>query len=115
LAEGLGDRLVVVFGYDPPGPLGGEMSDHREAVKEFGQKVIQEALEKSNSRNVESDFELVPRKAAEALVTVASDRDAWLIVIGSHRETPVAGAILGSVPYKLLHISEVPVLVVPTP
>jgi nucleotide-binding universal stress UspA family protein len=40
LAERLGDGLVVVFGYDPPGPLGGEMSDHREAVSEVPVLVV---------------------------------------------------------------------------
>ena len=114
LAEGLGDRLVVVFGYDPPGPLGGEMSDHREAVKEFGQQVMEQATAKVGSSNVQADFELVPKKAAEALAEVAADRDARLIVVGSHREAPLAGAILGSIPYKLLHISTTPVMVAPT-
>ncbi|HEY8639115.1 MAG TPA: universal stress protein [Solirubrobacterales bacterium] len=87
------------------------MTDHREAVKEFGQQVLQQATEKVSK--VESDYELVPRKAADALSEVAADRNARMIVVGNHREAPLAGAILGSIPFKLLHISEVPVLVVP--
>ena len=35
-----------------------------------------------------------------------------MIVVGSHGERPIAGALLGSVPHKLLHLSETPVLVV---
>jgi nucleotide-binding universal stress UspA family protein len=38
---------------------------------------------------------------------------ASLVVVGTQGEHPLAGAILGSVPHKLLHVSPVPVLVVP--
>jgi nucleotide-binding universal stress UspA family protein len=36
-----------------------------------------------------------------------------VIVVGTYSERPLSGAILGSVPQKLLHIAEQPVLVVP--
>ena len=36
-----------------------------------------------------------------------------MIVVGTHGEHPLTGAVLGSVPHKLLHLSAVPVLVVP--
>ena len=42
-------------------------------------------------------------------------REALAIVVGGSGERPILGAILGSVPHKLLHRSTVPVLVVPTP
>ena len=38
-----------------------------------------------------------------------------MIVVGSHGEAPLKGAILGSTPYKLVQLSETPVLVVPAP
>jgi nucleotide-binding universal stress UspA family protein len=38
--------------------------------------------------------------------------DAHMIVVGSHGESPVKGAIVGSTAYKLVHFSETPVLVV---
>ena len=40
-------------------------------------------------------------------------RDARAIVVGTFGEHPIKGAILGSVPHRLLHVSERPVLVVP--
>jgi len=36
-------------------------------------------------------------------------------VVGSYGEHPIKGALLGSVPHTLLHLSERPVLVVPAP
>ena len=36
-----------------------------------------------------------------------------MIVVGSYGEPPLKGVILGSTAYKLLHLTERPVLVVP--
>jgi nucleotide-binding universal stress UspA family protein len=52
---------------------------------------------------------------ADALIDVAEQRGASMIVIGTRGESPVVGAILGSTAYKLLHRTTVPVLVVPAP
>ena len=46
LATQLGDKIVIVFGYAPGGSGGGEVPAHREAVKELGEKVTQEAVER---------------------------------------------------------------------
>jgi nucleotide-binding universal stress UspA family protein len=112
LAKGLGDEVVLVFGYAPPGIWGGEIAEHEEAIEEFGQKLMNEA-QQAKTDGVEVAYELVPRRGAEALLDVARQRDARMIVVGSSGEAPLKGAILGSTPYKLLHQSERPVLVVP--
>ncbi len=62
---------------------------------------------------VDFEIELVPEKPARALLAVAESRAARLIVVGTHGEGPLAGALLGSVPQKLVHRSAIPVLVVP--
>ena len=36
-----------------------------------------------------------------------------MIAVGTQGEHPITGAFLGSVPHKLLHVSTLPVLVVP--
>jgi nucleotide-binding universal stress UspA family protein len=59
------------------------------------------------------ETEVIDARPAEALLKVATDRDARMIIVGTHGEHPLTGAVLGSVPHKLLHLSEVPVLVVP--
>jgi nucleotide-binding universal stress UspA family protein len=50
--------------------------------------------------------------AHQALITAGEKHDARMIVVGSHGESPLKGAIIGSTPYKLVQLSEVPVLVV---
>ena len=52
-------------------------------------------------------------KPSAALSELADERGARFIVVGGYSERPVTGAILGSTPHKLLHISRVPVIVVP--
>jgi nucleotide-binding universal stress UspA family protein len=58
---------------------------------------------------------VVPRRPADALLEVAERREATLIVVGSYGESPIKGALLGSTPHRLLHLSTRPVLVVPPP
>ncbi len=51
----------------------------------------------------------------DALLVLAEEHDARAIVVGTYGEAPIKGALLGSTPHKLLHLSERPVIVVPTP
>jgi nucleotide-binding universal stress UspA family protein len=113
LARELNDRVVVVFGYAPPGIWGGEIAEHEEAIEEHGEKLMAQAKSRAGEQGVEIDVELVPKRAAEALIDVADERDARAIVVGSFGEPPLKGMILGSTPNKLLHMSDRPVLVVP--
>jgi nucleotide-binding universal stress UspA family protein len=113
LAEGLGDEIAIVFGYAPPGLWGGEIVEHEEAISEYGEKVVAAAKQRAASRGVEVETLLIPKKASEALLSVAEERDARMIVVGSYGDPPLKGAILGSTPNKLLHIADRPILVVP--
>jgi nucleotide-binding universal stress UspA family protein len=113
LAGDLGESIVVVFGYAPPGPWGGEIVEHEEAIEELGEQVTSQARSHAAAGGVEIEVELVPKRAAEALMEVAERRDARLIVVGSYGEPALKGIILGSTPNRLLHLSDRPVLVVP--
>jgi nucleotide-binding universal stress UspA family protein len=113
IAGELGDSVIVVFGYAPPGLWGGEIAEHEEAIEELGEKVMEKAKGQAARRGVEVDAELVPKRAAEALIDVAEKREARMIVVGSYGDPPLKGMILGSTPNKLLHMSERPILVVP--
>jgi nucleotide-binding universal stress UspA family protein len=113
IAAELSDSVTVVFGYAPPGLWGGEIAEHEEAIEELGEKVMAKAKAQAAEKGVEIEAQLVAMRAAEALIEVAEQRDARMIVVGSFGDPPLKGMILGSTPNKLLHLSERPVLVVP--
>lgn len=114
LAAGMGDRLVLVFGDEPPGRAAGEeFRDHQRVLEEMGTRVLEEAAEKAIAAGVEAEILLVPRKPSVALAETARARGVRMIVVGTYGEGPLTSAILGSTPHKLLHISDVPVLCVP--
>lgn len=115
LAKLDGSKLVIVFGYEIPAAWGGETGDYRRAVRELGEQTAQDAVDRISDAGVDFEVELVPERPAEGLVNVAERHNASMIVVGSRGEHPIKGAILGSVPHKLLHISHLPVLVVPAP
>jgi len=113
LASSLGDEVIAVFGYAPPGSWGGEIVEHEEAIEELGEKVMGRAREQAAGSSVPFSDELVAKRAVAALIDVADARDARMIVVGSFGEPPLKGVILGSTPNKLLHLADRPVLVVP--
>lgn len=112
LATGLGVEVVIAFGYGVA-PSGGETADHRQLLEERGQKLADEALTRLRELGAAGSVAVVDERPAESLVRVASEHAAQMIVVGTHGEGPISGALLGSVPYKLVHRSRVPVLVVP--
>ena len=111
-AKALGDTLVIVFAAAPGGYGGGEVPEQRKAVEEFGQKVTQEAIETAKAADVDCLVELINEHPHQALITAGEKHGARMIVVGSHGESPLRGAIIGSTPYKLVQLSDVPVLVV---
>jgi len=112
MADELGEFVVIVFGYAPGGYGGGEVPTQRQAAKEVGEKVTKEGAEAVADAKTDVEIELVNEDAFDALISVAKKRDARMIVVGSNGESPIKGALLGSTPYKLVQLSETPVLVV---
>lgn len=113
-AVAFGDRIVVAFGAGVY-PIG-EDADHQRLVHDLGDRFADEALTAIRAAGFgDCEATVVDARPSEALLKVAADRDARMIVVGTHGEHPLTGAVLGSVPHKLLHLSSVPVLVVPVP
>lgn len=112
LAGELGDGMRIVFGFAPGGGGGGEVPAQREAVRELGERVTAEAAAKAAEAGVEHEVELLNEHGADALVDVAREHDARLIVVGTHGESPLRGAILGSTAHRLVQIADRPVLIV---
>ena len=65
--------------------------------------------------SVSVSVELVNDRPAEAILRAADQYDALAIVVGATGRGPMAGALLGSVTYQVVHRSTRPVVVVPTP
>jgi nucleotide-binding universal stress UspA family protein len=103
--------LVVVFSHEVSA-LGGEVADLQAAVEERGRAVLQEAADRAAASGVAVETEMIGEPSADGLVSVADARDAQMIVVGSTGEGPLRGILIGSTPYKLLHLSTRPVLVV---
>lgn len=115
LAKLLDDALVIVYGAEPPGRMGDELTEHFKAIAERGQAALDHAVETAAASGVTATVELVDEKPAQALLDAADKCDARLIVVGTYGESPLRGAMLGSTPHKLLHWSTRPVLCVPPP
>ena len=114
LAAELGDRVVIAYGYDPGGP-GEEYRAMQDAIREMGEQVTAEAAQRARDAGVEVEVDLRAERPVDALLALASERKARLIVVGTYGESTLKSLILGSTPHKLLPVSEVPVLVVPPP
>ena len=116
LAASTGAGLVIVFGYEPPSMrAGGPVGYQKDAIEALGEERLAEAKAILGDSPVSVETLPVPELPADAVIDVATERGASLIVIGTRGETPLMGAILGSTAYKLLHRSPFPVLVVPAP
>ncbi|MCO7221088.1 universal stress protein [Klenkia sp. PcliD-1-E] len=113
LAGRLDEELVLVFGAAPPGTVGEESGAHAQALAELGGTAVAHAVEAADAAGVRTVVEVLPAKPVDALLAAGDRHDARVIVVGTYGETPLRGAILGSVPHKLLHLSRRPVLCVP--
>lgn len=111
LAQEIGQKLYVVFGYEPYRGAA-EIQDHRAALEEMGTEVGNRAVAQAQEAGAQVELQLIDQGPVDALLALADEIDARMIVVGSYGDSPLKGAILGSTPHKLLHLSKRPVLVV---
>lgn len=114
LAKLTGDRIVIGFG-SGVWPGGGEHQDYAKALRQLGEQLGATAVDRIEAAGIEAEAVVLAEKPADALLDLADQHGAHLIVVGTYGEGPITGLILGSTPHKLLHRSRVPVLVVPAP
>jgi nucleotide-binding universal stress UspA family protein len=116
VAKAFDAPLTIVFGYEP-NPMGGETADYKNQLEKIGTDHLAGAV--NEAKGLDPSVAVEPVVAAlrpvESLLEASIEREARVIVVGGSGERPIVGAILGSVPHKLLHRSTVPVLVVPAP
>ncbi|MCL2419998.1 MAG: universal stress protein [Conexibacteraceae bacterium] len=113
LAQARGEKLVVVFAYELDRAIGG-LRDNHLALRQLAQTRLEEAAAMAAETGAEVEAVIVEDSPAKALLDLAESRDARMIVVGTRGERPLTGALLGSTPHKLMHLSTRPVLVVPT-
>ncbi|GAA2309121.1 universal stress protein [Streptomyces hawaiiensis] len=113
VATAYDEPLVIVYGVAAPGVTGEEYGAHHEAVREAGNTALGHAVRVADEAGVRASVELIDERPAQALIEAAARHGARVIVVGTWGESPVRGALLGSTPHKLLHLSGVPVLCVP--
>ncbi|MCF2532406.1 universal stress protein [Yinghuangia soli] len=114
VAVAFGEPLVLVYGAAPPGTGGEEYESHYEALRQVGRTALAGAVAATEAAGLETTVEILDEKPAQALIDAAARHHGRVIVVGSWSESPLRGALLGSTPHKLLHLSPIPVLCVPT-
>jgi nucleotide-binding universal stress UspA family protein len=111
LAAALDAEVVLAFAYWAT-PLGGENADLLAALRERGQQILDEAIATARAAGVPARAEMDYAMPDVLLKDTAEAVGAQMIVVGSYGERPLRALLLGSTPHKLLHLTDVPVLVV---
>jgi nucleotide-binding universal stress UspA family protein len=115
VAKVYGEKLILAFAYDVNPVAGGELTDYRNALREIGVTRLTEGETLVENSGVEIEGVIVEESPAKALVDLAIERDARVIVVGTRGERAWHRALIGSTPHKLLQLSDRAVLVVPMP
>jgi nucleotide-binding universal stress UspA family protein len=90
-----------------------EYENHVKLLHDYGESRVAEAADVLAAAGVHAETLVAEGTPVDVLLQAAADYGATLIVVGSHGEGAVSAAFLGSTALKLLHHSDVPVLVVP--
>jgi nucleotide-binding universal stress UspA family protein len=98
---------------DSPLMMSAEYDQHVDMVRSFGEQQIAAAVRQLEAAGVHASGDVIEGKAVDVLLEQAREKKAVAIVVGSHGEGAMSAAFLGSTALKLLHHSEIPVLVVP--
>jgi nucleotide-binding universal stress UspA family protein len=110
LVERLGGELLITYLFEAPK----EEASLCKSLKADGKRITNGALMVAGDRGARARVVIANRAPAHGLVQIAEERCADLLVVGSRGESPLLGALLGSTPHRLVHLSTVPLLVVPT-
>ncbi len=98
---------------DSPLMISAEFDQHVDLVRNACEAHVAEALAELRAADVPAEGEVREGPPVDVLLEAAREKDATAIVVGSHGQSVVTAAFLGSTALKLLHHSEIPVIVVP--
>jgi nucleotide-binding universal stress UspA family protein len=111
-------RLVHVVDLAQFGWGGTEFLDATElqkSIKQAGEQVLQQAVERARSQGVESECQILESWGDKIALVLADDASAWgadLIVMGTHGLGGLMHLLMGSVAEGVLKVADVPVLLV---
>ncbi len=83
-----------------------------EGIKKVGEKILQEAREIADSKDVEVNMELTWGSPAQVILEKANSKPYDLIIMGSKGHGAISGLLLGSVSNRVTHLASCPVMVV---
>jgi nucleotide-binding universal stress UspA family protein len=118
-------KVVVVYAYefsigyvptgmaDSPLLMSAEFDEHSDLVRGYADEQVKQAAQSLAKAGVAVETRVEEGRPVEVLLQAAKDAGASLLVVGSHGEGGLSAAFMGSTALKLLHHSELPVLVVP--
>jgi nucleotide-binding universal stress UspA family protein len=98
---------------DSPIMMSAEDDQHVDLVRSACDQQIAEAVSELQAAGVAASGEAREGRPVDVLLEAAREKQAAAIVVGSHGEGAMSAAFLGSTALKLLHHSDIPVLVVP--
>jgi nucleotide-binding universal stress UspA family protein len=118
LARLIGDEVILVSVWELlTGSFGTAVPymDERslEADKIRGQAVLDAAVTAAAEAGVKAEAQLVQGQPAEEICRIAKERDARMIVVGTHGWGPIRSFLSGSVLAGVLHDASCPVLAGP--
>jgi nucleotide-binding universal stress UspA family protein len=102
------DEFMVTGRLGPARPI-----QHREPMDE-SETALKEAAEAAEKVGVSYKLERISGTPVDAILALADEQDADLIVTGSHGRGAIGSALLGSVSTQLVKHAKRPVLVVKT-
>jgi nucleotide-binding universal stress UspA family protein len=118
IAGRTGAAVVAVYGAAVSGRPDGEgvagglaCSDDVESMVLPLRQCLYDALESSLDASTNRDIVICDRSPGAAVVAIANERDADLIVMGASERSRFVRALLGSVTDAVLHLSNRPVLI----
>ena len=113
LAKQLSAKVLITYAFGGPKQYSGAPLTPRKTLQDMGEKVLEEAVERTARSGVAVEPILVDDNSYKGILSVAGQHRADMIVVGMHGESLIGGVLLGSTSYKLVHGSTKPVLVVP--
>jgi nucleotide-binding universal stress UspA family protein len=113
LAGYLDATITFVFVRRPPSEMLGDPYYERAVSADLvrARRAVAEAVQAATRAGIEADAEILEGDPADELVSLADNRDAELIVVGSRGLGPLAGAMLGSVSRSVSQHANRPVVV----